>query len=87
MAMFDQLVQVCSILEGSALKWQISGNMLDISVLCWKVCLVSCKTMFVVFRKKCEAENVLTDLGWSFAPWVSGFTNCVLFLIIVCNQS
>ncbi len=27
------------------------------------------------------------DLGWGFAPWVSGFTNCVLFLILVCKQS
>ncbi len=44
--------------------------------------------MCVVFYKKCEAENVLScaDLGWSFAPWVSGFTNCVIFIIKTCNN-
>ncbi len=59
MAVFDQLVHMRSILESSALKWQISNIMLYFCVYCGVVCLVSCNTMCVVFCKKCEAENVL----------------------------
>lgn len=34
-----------------------------------------------------ECAHSCADLGWGFAPWVSGFTTCVLFLILACKQS
>lgn len=44
-----------------------------------------CKTRCAVFCKNCKAENVLIVVHiWA---GMTGFTNCVQFLIVVCKQS
>ncbi len=85
MDVFDQLVKVWC-LEISALKWQRSDIVSDFCIYCREVCLVSCKTMRVVFCKKCEVENVLIVVQiWAevLLLWVSGFATYELFFILV----
>ncbi len=50
---------------------------------------MSCKTMCVVFCKKCEAENVLiVVLIWAEVLLLGcQISLIVLFLILVCKQS
>ncbi len=44
-----------------------------------------CSVLQKVWGWECAYSSA--DLDWDFAPWVSGFTNCVLFLILECKQS
>lgn len=63
--------------------------MLDFCVLCQEICFVFLqKTVWSVLQKRwCwECAYSWADLGWGFSPWMYGFTNHVLFKILVCNR-
>ena len=59
MAVFNQLAHNCGHLTDSALKLQGSVILIYEGFQCMQVYLVFCKSLCVLFCKKCEADIVL----------------------------